>query len=81
MGMGLDRAVRAVHDSNMSMLCGTREEAEARARTYRDHGPKGCPPPPIAVRRADAAGRRWVVFDERTGEVLRGPSWRAGGGV
>lgn len=73
-GIDLDRAFQAVHDSNMSTLCNTAEEAELSARWHRSQVPKGGPVPPVAVRRADD-GKRWVVHNEKTGEVLRSLAW------
>lgn len=77
LGVDLDQAVRGVHESNMSLLCESREAALEALQWHRSQGTAG---QELGIKQA-GDGRRWLVFCKRTGAVLRGLAWRPADGA
>jgi hypothetical protein len=70
-GMDLDKAFKIVHDSNMSKLCKTEEEAEKTVEWYYQEYKKGTQPYDTAAYRKSDCGEYWVVFNASSGKILK----------
>jgi len=68
LGIDADKAFQIVHDSNMSKLCKTREEAEHSVKCYSEENPQRYDSP--RYRRADD-GVHWVVYNASTNKILK----------
>lgn len=71
-GVDLDRAFDIVHQSNMSKLCKTKQEAKKTVKWYKEN----------MSHRYDSPGYRlaydqtnWVVFNKSTGKPLKSINW------
>ena len=71
LGIDADKAFQIVHDSNMSKLCKTEEEARQSVTNYLKERPQRYDSP--NYRRSDD-GIFWVVFNESTKKILK--SWK-----
>ena len=70
-GIDLDRSFNIVHESNMSKLCKTEDEAQKTVSNYeRLWNEKTSPYDSPDYRRADD-GINWVVFNKSTGKILK----------
>ena len=67
-GIDADRAFDIVHQSNMSKLCNTEEEAQESVRVYRAEIPQRYDSP--AYRKADD-NVHWVVYNQNTKKILK----------
>ena len=68
-GVNLDEAFRLVHDSNMSKLCKSQEEAQATVDWYMENREKTGYDSPAY--RKGTNGNYWVVYNESTGKILK----------
>tara|TARA_Y100001970_G_scaffold100710_1_gene126497 strand:+ start:1783 stop:2265 length:483 start_codon:yes stop_codon:yes gene_type:complete len=68
-GVNLDEAFRLVHDSNMSKLCKSQEEAQATVDWYMENREKTGYDSPAY--RKGTNGDYWVVYNESTGKILK----------
>ena len=66
-GLNLDRAFALVHESNMTKLCQTEEEARETIAWYREHEPRYDSP----SYRLASDQKHWVVYNESTQKVLK----------
>jgi predicted HAD superfamily Cof-like phosphohydrolase len=67
-GIDADKAFSIVHDSNMSKLCKTEEDAIETVNRYRNETPQRYDSP--NYRKADD-GVHWVVYNESTMKILK----------
>ncbi|CAD7925183.1 unnamed protein product [Amoebophrya sp. A25] len=76
LGLDLDKAFALVHDSNMSKLCKTQEEAEATIEWYKANktGPEGKYPYDSPAWRK--SGDYFVVYNESSGKVLKSINYK-----
>ena len=68
-GVNLDEAFRLVHDSNMSKLCKSQEEAQATVDWYMENREKTGYDSPAY--RKGTHGDYWVVYNKSTGKILK----------
>jgi predicted HAD superfamily Cof-like phosphohydrolase len=68
LGIDADKAFEIVHNSNMSKLCKSEEEAKHSVNCYLSENPQRYDSP--AYRRADD-GIHWVVYNESTKKILK----------
>lgn len=69
-GIPVDKLFAEVHQSNMSKLCSSEEEARATIEDYKVKDPSrnvDCEP---------VEGGRWRVFDKDTGKILKNMNWK-----
>ena len=66
-GIDLDKAFDIVHDSNMSKLCKTEDEARQTVEWYKTHDTPYDSPD---YRKSDD-GKYWVVYNHSTGKILK----------
>lgn len=71
-GFDEDRAFELVHQSNMSKLCDTEEQAKETVELYLQTKPQFKP-----AYRKTKDGSKWLVFDELTGKVLKNKYYKA----
>ena len=70
-GINLDKAFDIVHESNMSKLCKTEDDAIKTVQLYKDkYENKESPYDTPAYRKSDD-GKYWVVYNESTGKILK----------
>lgn len=65
-GIDLDRAFQIVHQSNMSKICRTEQEAKDTIEHY-----KTLPDSPNVQYRPSPDGKYFVVYNEDTGKILK----------
>lgn len=65
-GYDLDKAFELIHQSNMSKLCDTEEQAKESVEWYKETRPEFQP-----AYRKTKDGSKWLVYDELTGKVLK----------
>lgn len=75
-GLDLDKAMSLVHDSNMSKICTTKEEAEKTVEWYEQQFAVGLQPYDTPAYRSSPSGDRWVVFNRSTGKILKNINYR-----
>lgn len=68
LGIDADKAFEIVHDSNMSKLCKTEDEAKHSVKCYSEENPQRYDSP--RYRRADD-GIHWVVYNASTNKILK----------
>ena len=68
-GVNLDKAFDLVHESNMSKLCKSVEEAEKTVAWYMENREKTGYDSPAY--RKGTNGDYWVVYNESTGKILK----------
>ena len=73
-GVNLDEAFRLVHDSNMSKLCKSVEEAEATVAWYMENRETTGYDTPAYRKGTD--GEYWVVYNESTGKILKSINYK-----
>ena len=66
-GVNLDKAFNIVHESNMSKLCNTEEEARETVEWYKNNEKRYDSP---NYRKSDD-GTKWVVYNESTKKILK----------
>lgn len=71
-GLPEDIGFELVHQSNMSKLCDTEEDAQESVEWYKETRPEFQP----AYRRTKD-GSKWLVYDELTGKVLKNKYYKA----
>lgn len=64
-GIDLDKAFAIVHDSNMSKLCKSEEEAQQTVKHYIEHDKRYDSP-----KFRESVGY-WVIYNESTGKILK----------
>jgi len=70
-GVDLDEAFRLIHESNMSKLCSTEEEAIETVDWYtKNYNPETLPYDSPAYRLSDD-GKFWVVYNKSSGKILK----------
>lgn len=72
-GINLDKAFNLVHQSNMTKLCKTEDEAKQTVEWYKQHytGPDGKFPYDTPAYRLSPDGKYVVPFNESTGKILK----------
>lgn len=70
-GTDLYEAFRLVHDSNMSKLCKSEEEAKKTVEWYINAFEKGEQPYDSPSYRLSDDGGYWVVFNKSSGKILK----------
>lgn len=65
-GINLDETFKLVHESNMSKLCNTEQEAKETCDWYKERNQKFEP-----VYRKTKDGKKWIVYDSLTGKTLK----------
>jgi len=68
LGIDLDRAFKLVHESNMSKLCSSEEEALHTVEWYKTNQTVYDSP---NYRRCEANDKLWVVYNESSGKILK----------
>ena len=67
-GIDLDEAYRLVHDSNMSKVCRSEEEAIETVKWYKENMLNTYDTPTY---KPSKCGTYWIVFNESSGKVLK----------
>lgn len=67
-GINLDKAFRLVHDSNMSKLCKSEEEAAQTVDWYKHNQTEYDSP---TYRKCEQDDKYWVVYNQSTGKILK----------
>ena len=70
-GVDLDEAFRLVHESNMSKLCKSEEEAKHTVEWYEDQFNNKQLPYDSPGYRKSSDGNYWVVYNKSTGKILK----------
>jgi len=73
MGVNLDKSIRMVHESNMSKICSSEEEANKTVQWYRDNESRYDSP----SFRKSLFTDGFVVFNESTGKILKNINYHA----
>ena len=73
MGINLDRAFNIVHDSNMSKVCPTEEQAQKTVKWYKENDTRYDSPD----YRLSYDNKWYVVFNSSTGKILKNVSYKA----
>ena len=76
-GVDLQKAFELVHESNMSKICNSREEAEETVKWYKNNPEKGYPSPRLRKALDDVKDTKYVVYEESTGKILKNVNYRA----
>jgi predicted HAD superfamily Cof-like phosphohydrolase len=71
-GFDIDKAFDLVHQSNMSKLCDTEEQAQESVEWYNETRPEFQP-----AFRKTKDGQKWLVYDKLTGKVLKNKYYKA----
>lgn len=71
LGIDLDEAFDIVHESNMSKLCSTEEEAQQTVDFYNQRFKEGSLPYDSPTIRKSYDGSKYVVYNKSTGKVLK----------
>ena len=78
-GLNLDKLFTEVHDSNMSKLCSSEEEAIETVESYkkkRDEAKEGDQVYEDPVYKKMDGGKYWVVYDGKTSKILKSINFR-----
>ena len=70
-GIDGDVAMGLVHESNMSKICQTEQEAKETVEWYRKEFNENRQPYDSPAYRQSDDGNRWVVFNESSGKILK----------
>jgi len=70
-GIDLDKAYKLVHQSNMSKLCKTEDEAIKTVESYKEKYKNGTSPYDSPNYRLSDDESYYVVFNESTGKILK----------
>lgn len=73
MGVDLDKSIRMVHESNMSKICSSEDEAQKTVKWYKDNETRYDSP----YYRKSEFLEGYVVFNESTGKILKNVNYRA----
>ena len=76
-GVDLQKAFELVHESNMSKICNSREEAEETVKWYKNNPEKGDPSPRLRKALDDVKDTKYVVYEESTGKILKNVNYKA----
>jgi len=76
-GVDLDKAMSLVHESNMSKICSTEDEAKKTTDWYKTEFVEGRQPYDSPTYRKSPCGEKWVVFNESTGKILKNINYHA----
>lgn len=71
LGVNIDESVKLVHESNMSKICRSEEEAEMTVQWYRENESRYDSP---AYRESNTG---FIVFNESTGKILKNVNYKA----
>lgn len=71
-GVNLDNAFDIVHESNMSKLCNTEEEAKKTVQWYKDNEKRYDSP----NYRKSYDGTKWVVYNKSTKKILKSINYK-----
>ena len=72
-GVDLDESIRMVHESNMSKICSSEEEAQKTVEWYRENEARYDSP---SFRKSEFTDG-FVVFNESTGKILKNVNYQA----
>lgn len=75
-GVNLDEAFKLVHESNMSKLCKTEEEAKQTVEWYKQQFSAGQLPYDEPTYREDPSKEYWVVYNATTGKILKSVNYK-----
>lgn len=67
-GIDMDRAFKLVHDSNMSKLCTSEEQAKKTVEWYKNNQNVYDSP---AYRKCESDDKYWVVYNQSSGKILK----------
>lgn len=70
-GLDLDEGMGLVHESNMSKICKTEEEAIETVEWYKDKYSKGLQPYDNPIYKKSPNDKYWVVLNESSGKILK----------
>jgi NTP pyrophosphatase (non-canonical NTP hydrolase) len=70
-GINLDQAFKIVHDSNMSKLCQSEDDAISTVALYEEKYKAGASPYDSPAHRLSDNGKDWVVYNKSTGKILK----------
>jgi len=70
-GINMDKAFRLIHDSNMSKLCKTEDDAKQTVIWYENAFKTGEQPYDSPAYRKSQDGAFWVVFNKSSGKILK----------
>jgi len=76
-GVDLQKAFELVHDSNMSKICNSREEAEKTVKWYEENPHKGYPTPKFRKALDDEQDTKYVVYENSSGKILKNVNYKA----
>ncbi len=71
-GINLDKTFDLVHNSNMSKLCTTEEEAQTTVKWYEKNEPRYDTP----AYRKSQDGQYFVVYNKSTGKILKSVNYK-----
>ena len=71
MGWDLEEAFRRVHESNLSKLCSTEQEAEDTVTAYEKSREDGTSTYDSPAYRYHESLQKWVVYNQSTGKILK----------
>lgn len=77
LGIDLDKAMGMVHDSNMSKLCRTENEAQDTVDWYKSQFEEGKLNYDSASYRVDPKSGKYIVFNASTGKILKNINYNA----
>ncbi len=75
-GLDLDRGMGLVHDSNMTKVCSTEEEAINTVEWYKKQYAEGKLAYDSATYRPSVCGNKWVVYNKSTGKILKNINYK-----
>lgn len=76
MGIHADVDFSHVHESNMSKFCDSKEEAEQTVANYEKRYKEGTSPYPTPTYRYEQSAKKWVVYEESTGKILKNINYK-----
>ena len=75
-GIDMDKAFDLVHQSNMSKLCPTEENAKETVEWYKDRFEKGLSPYDTPDYRKDDNSGLFIVYNKSSGKVLKSITYK-----
>jgi predicted HAD superfamily Cof-like phosphohydrolase len=75
-GLDLDEAMGLVHESNMTKVCSTEEEAINTVEWYKEQYSTDKQPYDTPTYRPSICGNKWVIFNESTGKILKNINYK-----
>ena len=76
-GIDLDKAFNLVHESNMSKLCKTEDEAKNTVKWYEEQYKNNALPYDTPSYRKSHNNKYWVVYNKSTGKILKSINYNA----